>query len=109
MPRYFLEHFGKQEIVELENERHIQGQILWSEKKDGPLPGGIIVGAMDLVDSVLVLNSAKKTQLDNEIAQKEAEKVQKENKKKAKENLVFKLKNEDLKLNEVNQLLRELF
>lgn len=162
MPLYLLNQFGKQELVDLPNERHIHGEIAWSEEKHGPLPSGVIVGAMDLVlveeeyddpsgavDYVpdpnapppeavpveegktppimspilmpvprklkrelsrsLVLNLDKKAVLDNEMAQKEAEKVQKENKKKAKDNLVFKLKNEDLKLDEVNQLLRELF
>lgn len=162
MPLFLLNHFSKQELVDLPNDRHIQGEILWSEEKHGPLPDGIIVGAMDLnlveeeyndpsgaVDWVpdldapppeavpveegktppilspvlkpvprklkreisrsLVLNADKKAQLDNEQAERDAEKIQKENKKKAKDNLVFKLKNEDLKIHEVNELLRELF
>lgn len=127
MPLFLLNQFGKQELVDLPNDKHIQGEILWSEEKHGPLPDGVIVGAMDVhinyadeideqgrtsqkeFDRFLVLNAEKKAVLDNEMALKEAEKVQKENKKKAKDNLVFKLKNEDLKIHEINELLRELF
>lgn len=163
MPIFLINHYGKQELVELENDKHISGEILWRDDKHGPLPEGVIVGAMDLsiveeeiddpsgemisipdpdqpppvevvpvegeepvlpeprkyitiprrikreISRSLVLNADKKLALDNEQALKDAEKVQKENKKKAKDNLVFKLKNEDLKLNEVNELLRELF
>lgn len=127
MPLFLLNQFGKQELVDLPNDRHIQGELLWSEEKHGPLPDGVIVGAMDVhinyadeideqgrtsqkeFDRFLVLNAEKKAVLDNEMALKEAEKVQKENKKKAKDNLVFKLKNEDLKIHEINELLRELF
>lgn len=162
MPLYLLNQYGKQELVDLPNDKHINGEILWCDEKHGPLPEGVIVGAMDLnlveeeyddpsgaVDWVpdldapppeavpveegktppilapvlkpvprklkreisrsLVLNAEKKAQIDNEQAERDAEKIQKENKKKAKDNLVFKLKNEDLKIHEVNELLRELF
>lgn len=163
MPLYLLNQYGKQELVDLPNDKHIKGEILWSEEKHGPLPDGIIVGAMDLikveeeiddpsgaVDYIvdpnqpppvevvpvegeepppveppkmiavprkikreisrsLALNADKKLALDNEQALKDAKKIEKENKKKAKDNLVFKLKNEDLKIHEVNELLRELF
>lgn len=162
MPLYLLNQYGKQELVDLPNDKHIQGEILWSEEKHGPLPDGIIVGAMDLnlveeeyddpsgaVDWVpdldapppeavpveegktppilapvlkpvprklkreisrsLVLNSDKKSQLDAKQALEDAEKIQKENKKKAKDNLLFKLKTEDLKLDEINSLLRAIY
>lgn len=162
MPLYLLNQYGKQELVDLPSEKHIQGEILWSEEKHGPLPNGIIVGAMDLnlveeeyddpsgaVDYIpdpnapppesvpveegktppimspilipiprklkreisrsLVLNADKKAVLDNEQALKDAEKAAKEAKKLEKDNLLFKLKGEDLKLDEVNALLRAMY
>ena len=48
MPLFLINHFGKQELVELDNDRHIKGEILWRDDKHGPLPEGLIVGAMDL-------------------------------------------------------------
>lgn len=128
MGLYFIkETETNQYIVDLPNDKHIKGEILWSEEKHGPLPDGIIVGAMDVhinyvdeidkngkpyqkeFDRFLVLNAEKKAQLDNEQALKDAEKVQKENKKKDKDNLLFKLKGENLKLDEVNALLRAMY
>lgn len=162
MSLYLLNQFGKQELVELPNERHIQGEIAWSEEKHGPLPEGVIVGAMDLVlveeeyddpsgavDYVpdpnapppevvpveegktppilapilipvprklkreisrsLVLNADKKAVLDNEQALKDAKKAAKDAKKLEKDNLLFKLKTEDLKLDEINSLLRAIY
>lgn len=127
MPRFLINQYGRQDLVELDNDRHIQGEILWNEEKHGPLPESTIVGAMDLAisyydeideygdiikkefDRMLILNSEKKAQLDAKQALEDAEKIQKENKKKAKDNLLFKLKTEDLKLDEINSLLRAIY
>lgn len=163
MPLYLLNQYGKQELVELPNDKHIQGEILWCDEKHGQFPEGIIVGAMDLikveeeiddpsgaVDYIvdpnqpppvevvpvegeepppveppkmiavprkikreisrsLALNADKKLALDNEQALKDAKKIEKENKKKEKDNLLFKLKGENLKLDEVNALLRAMY
>lgn len=128
MGLYLINENENQYLVELPNDRHIQGEILWSEEKHGPLPDGIIVGAMDAAitygeeldengkttekefDRVLVVNAEKKAVLDNEMAKKEAEKTSRDNKKKHQDNLVFKLKsNEKLTLSEVSEFLRAIY
>lgn len=128
MPLYLINHYGKQELVELPNDKHIQGEILWCDEKHGPLPNYLIVGAMDVTittgieigedgreiekefDRVLIVNPDKKAQLDAEKIIEDAKKLELENKKKSKDDLLLKLKQgEHLNLTEINNLLRVIY
>lgn len=48
MPNFLINQDGVQSLVELNDDKHITGEILWRDDIHGPLPDGIVVGAMQV-------------------------------------------------------------
>lgn len=87
MPNFLINQDGIQSLVELSNDKHITGEILWRDDVHGPLPEGIIVGAMQVeiwkkivvdetgaeiemeVSRKLVLNDSLRLKMENQLNQ----------------------------------------
>lgn len=128
MPLFLINQYGKQELIDLPNDKHINGEILWRDDKHGPLPDGVIVGAMDLeltkeihkdefdndieveVSRKLVLSEQKHQEILREKRKKEIEDAEKLEKESFKDSLLAKLKSkQELNLSELNSLMQIYF